>query len=616
MSASSLFPDLPAAPGEQKSTSTFGSTQSLYRKYRPQTFEASDLVGQEAIVRTLRNAIRLDRVAHAYLFTGPRGTGKTTTARLLAKAVNCLDPDPDARPCNRCAACVAINTGATTDIIEIDAASNRGIDDIRELRERVKFAPTFLKTKFYIVDEAHQITGAAANAFLKTLEEPPPHTKFILATTDPEQLLPTIVSRCQRFDFKRFSRATIDEHLARVARQEGIPIDAGALSVIGEHAGGSMRDALGILDQLASYREQSEGDDDHTIGAEDVRNLLGVARSERVLRLAHALAESDAGAGLAIINQAFEAGEDPRQLNRQLVALLRAIMFRVAGNIPGADPDIEQLAERFPLGVIARHSARFSEIDYRIRHASLPQLPLEIAFVQATLDSGTIQTRSIAAVAQPEPTRGSERRIDQESKPDIPMSRPGDTTTSQSGHSDSQPMKTRKEAVRSKTENQTISNSASPSEPSPPVSSPGPITVDLLHDLWTKIRLDVKARDRRIEALLSSCDPAGVDGSSITLITSYKFHLEKMNEDATRELLENVIGRLVNRTVSVKTEMRGASPVQPPVRNVVNETRNPPYQIDKQESESSIANERSAEDRTVIEAARNIFDAEELTPRS
>lgn len=145
MTASSLFPDLPNTPEEGGSTTSFGSTQSLYRKYRPQTFEADDLVGQDAIVRTLRNAIRLDRVAHAYLFTGPRGTGKTTTARLLAKAVNCLDPDPDARPCNRCAACVAINTGATTDIIEIDAASNRGIDDIRELRERVKFAPTFLK---------------------------------------------------------------------------------------------------------------------------------------------------------------------------------------------------------------------------------------------------------------------------------------------------------------------------------------------------------------------------------------------------------------------------------------------------------------------------------------
>ncbi|MCA9860206.1 MAG: DNA polymerase III subunit gamma/tau, partial [Thermomicrobiales bacterium] len=273
MSASSFFADHPASDTDGNATArSLGATQSFYRKYRPQTFESDDLVGQDAVVRTLKNAIRLDRVAHAYLFTGPRGTGKTTTARLLAKAVNCLDPDPDARPCNQCAACIAINTGATTDIIEIDAASNRGIDDIRELRERVKFAPTFLRTKFYIVDEAHQITGAAANAFLKTLEEPPPHTKFILATTDPEQLLPTIVSRCQRFDFKRFSLETMIDHLERIATAENVPIARDALLVIGEHAGGSMRDALGLLDQLASYQDQS-GTESSTIEAADVRNL-------------------------------------------------------------------------------------------------------------------------------------------------------------------------------------------------------------------------------------------------------------------------------------------------------------------------------------------------------
>ena len=266
VSASSLFPDLPASPsGRDAVSSSLGVTQSLYRKYRPLTFDSVDLVGQESIVRTLRNAIRLDRVAHAYLFTGPRGTGKTTTARLLAKAVNCLDPDPDARPCNRCAACVAINNGSTTDVIEIDAASNRGIDDIRELRERVKFAPTFLKTKFYIVDEAHQITGAAANAFLKTLEEPPAHTKFILATTDPEQLLPTIVSRCQRFDFKRISPEAAIGRLTTVANAEGIPIEADALTAIARACRWQLAGcawaarSIGIL-QAAGGRQRRQSD--------------------------------------------------------------------------------------------------------------------------------------------------------------------------------------------------------------------------------------------------------------------------------------------------------------------------------------------------------------------
>src|SRR5215210_100182 len=227
------------------------STSSLYRKYRPQSFDSDELVGQEHIVRTLQNAVRLDRVAHAYLFSGPRGTGKTTTARVLAKAINCLHEDPAQRPCNVCANCRAINTGASPDFIEIDAASNRGIDDIRDLRERVRYAPAQLRSKVYIIDEAHQITGAAANAFLKTLEEPPAHTRFILATTDPEELLSTIVSRCQRFDFRRVSADNIVRRLQTVAALEGVSVDADALRLIARHATGSLRDALGLLEQLS-----------------------------------------------------------------------------------------------------------------------------------------------------------------------------------------------------------------------------------------------------------------------------------------------------------------------------------------------------------------------------
>src|SRR5215217_5845871 len=233
------------------------STSSLYRKYRPQSFDSDELVGQEHIVRTLQNAVRLDRVAHAYLFSGPRGTGKTTTARVLAKAINCLHDDPGLRPCNTCLNCQAINAGASPDVIEIDAASNRGIDDIRDLRERVRYAPAQLRSKVYIIDESHQITGAAANAFLKTLEEPPAHTRFILATTDPEELLPTIVSRCQRFDFRRVSLDDIVRRLQTVASLEGVSVDADALRLIARYATGSLRDALGLFERLALGPEMS-----------------------------------------------------------------------------------------------------------------------------------------------------------------------------------------------------------------------------------------------------------------------------------------------------------------------------------------------------------------------
>ncbi|HET7092350.1 MAG TPA: DNA polymerase III subunit gamma/tau, partial [Thermomicrobiales bacterium] len=388
MSVSLPFESPDAASSAAAATSSPpAEPTSLYRKYRPQSFDDHDLVGQDHIVRTLRNAIRLDRVAHAYLFCGPRGTGKTTTARVLAKAVNCLDPDPDRRPCNACANCLAIARGATTDIVEIDAASNRGIDDIRDLRERVKYAPSQLKVKFYIVDEAHQITGAAANAFLKTLEEPPAHTRFVLATTDPEELLPTIVSRCQRFDFRRIGADAMIGRLRAVADFEAIPITDDALAVIVRHATGSLRDGLGLLDQLALHHADRPADESEPapIEAEDVRAALGLSRNDRVEALVEALAAADATAALSTVNRAIEQGDDPRQLNRQLVAYLRQLLVHRAGAGVDVDERAASLAARFELSALADLARRFSEIDYRIKHAPYGQLPLEIALVEACL---------------------------------------------------------------------------------------------------------------------------------------------------------------------------------------------------------------------------------------
>jgi len=613
-------------------------TQSLYRKYRPKSFDSAELVGQEHIVRTIRNAIRQNRVAHAYLFCGPRGTGKTTTARLLAKAVNCLDPEVMNRPCNSCTSCIAINSSATSDVIEIDAASNRGIDDIRDLRERVKYAPTQLQTKFYIIDEAHQITGAAANAFLKTLEEPPPHTKFVLATTDPEELLSTIVSRCQRFDFRRISIEATIARLRGVAAAERIPITDEALETIARHATGSLRDALGLLDQLAVYGEHEDASE--SITADSVRALLGVSRNDRVERLIEALADRNASLALGAVNEAVESGEDPRQLNRQLVAYLRILLHERAGGSPDADNRAKELAARFELPELGRLARIFSETDYKIRHSPYAQLPLEIALVDAIVGgaepfAASAQPRSSAPQsAAPPPIRPSDDHL---------MAAPPTTALKdrlrQGGRGNHLHVVAPGESAPE--EPVVLSAPASDSAKSPAlpvVTSPqasGELSVGQLADLWLQIRNDVKAVNRRIEALLASIDPVAVSGANITLAAAYDFHRKRMNEDEVRGVVEDAISRIVGQRVTIQCVLRGEDVAATPQTAVgapapaVEKTvfQSPPDEPISVPSQPAADNGDSAIAATVgeldtaeeherdlqrLQAAKNIFDAEEV----
>jgi DNA polymerase-3 subunit gamma/tau len=615
----SLFnPDEPGSDQSQASVtgSTWakpertGHTQSLYRKYRPQSFDAIELVGQEHVVQTLRNAILLDRVAHAYLFCGPRGTGKTTTARLLAKAVNCLDPDPLKRPCNECVSCQAINNGAATDVIEIDAASNRGIDDIRELRERVKYAPTQLKTKFYIIDEAHQITGAAANAFLKTLEEPPAHTKFILATTDPEELLQTIISRCQRFEFRRIDVESIVQRLRTVAEAEGLTVEDDALMSIARHATGSLRDALGLLDQLAVYREVEPGADARTIDVAAVRSVLGVSRNERVESLVKALADRDATLALETVNSAVEAGEDPRQLNRQLVGYLRVLLHQRAGGSPDADERATELAQRFELLELAQLARTFSEIDFRIRHASYSQLPLEVALVEGVL-------RMDAEIEQPAQVQAPAGQARERPARALREEPPVEETASTRLRDKVRANSTSTGSVKS------VAPAATPAPISNGDASGSALSVDQLADLWQRIRDDVKAVNRRVEALLSTIDPVAVDGDEITLASPYEFHRSKLNNDDARVVVEDVINRLTGRRVHITCILR--EEITPPKRqtppaapvNIDNHVDEPTAETtsaddleDVMPAVENLPPDEAAQQR--ISAAKNIFDAEEV----
>lgn len=595
---------------------------ALYRKYRPQSFDSDDLFGQDHVVHTLRNAIALDRIAHAYLFCGPRGTGKTTTARILAKAVNCDDPNPMKRPCNVCPSCVAINTGATTDVIEIDAASNRGIDDIRDLRERVKYSPTQLRTKFYIIDEAHQITGAAANAFLKTLEEPPAHTKFILATTDPEDLLQTIVSRCQRFDFRRIPLEAMIANLSKIADAENIQIDDKARSMIARHATGSLRDAQGLLDQVAVYRENAD-DSATRVTADLVRTILGVSRNDRVETIATALADRDPAIGVRAIGEAVADGEDVRQLARQLLTYMRELLLERSGGMSDLDGDGKALAKRFELGELAELTKLLGDIDFKVKHATIAQLPLEIAVVEGAMrgslppKSQHVRTEQPPAVspAQEIPmkpagsgslinrVRSGERRQPTEATKPVNESRPpARPATSQAP--DAQTTQPHTPAVSAP--------AADTSARSVDVGQPGELTIDSVRNRWGQIKADVSAVNVRVGALMSEMDPAAVEGNKVILTVPYPFHAGKMNSDDTRPVVEQILTRVMGSTMSLECfttddfRKRGTRVVAPAPQSQGDDRVAEAVHHAPDESQAMVDPTES------LNALRNIFDAEEI----
>jgi DNA polymerase-3 subunit gamma/tau len=359
----------------------------LYRKYRPQKF--AEIIGQEHVIQTLSNALSSDLVSHAYIFSGPRGSGKTTIARLLAKAVNCHDRKAGTfEPCNQCPSCLEIGEGRSLDLIEIDAASHRGIDEIRELRDGIKFAPVKEKYKIFVIDECHQLTKEAANALLKTLEEPPSHAVFILATTEIHKMIPTIISRCQRFDFRKLTFDEIVNRLDIVSKKEKAKIDKSALGLIALNSGGSVRDAESLLDQVLTFAgtlSQTE------IKAEHIKELLGLADMAMIGEFFDFISKKDEKGAIEFLGKTFEKGYDPQEFSKALVSYLRQAMLLkinseainpvIIGLTKEEQNKIREQVKEISSSDIKYALGLFMEADNKIKYSSIPQLPLEMAIV-------------------------------------------------------------------------------------------------------------------------------------------------------------------------------------------------------------------------------------------
>ncbi len=355
------------------------SYQALYRVWRPQRF--ADVIGQEHITKTLQNALLQGKTTHAYLFTGPRGTGKTSAAKIFAKAVNC-ERAPVSEPCNECPSCRGITDGSIADVIEIDAASNNGVDEIRDIRDKVKFAPSVAKYKVYIIDEVHMLSIGAFNALLKTLEEPPGHVIFILATTEPHKIPLTIISRCQRFDFKRISALSIVERMKTIIAETGVRCDDQALKIIARAAGGGMRDALSLLDQAISF-----SDDDVTV--EDALTVTGSVSQSLLLDLAHAVENSDVAAGLTALEELMSQGKDPVRFIEDFIMFYRdLLLYKTAPDLEESfervslNDDFRALADRVGYNEIYKIIEILNKAQQEMRWTTNPKIFLEVAIVK------------------------------------------------------------------------------------------------------------------------------------------------------------------------------------------------------------------------------------------
>jgi DNA polymerase III subunit gamma/tau len=515
---------------------------SLYRRHRPRTF--ADVVGQEHVVRTLRNAVERDKVHHAYLFVGSRGTGKTSMAKILAACLNCVN-GPTVEPCGVCESCVAIHNATSLDVIEMDAASNNSVDDIRDLREKVGFAPVSGRSKVYILDEAHMLSTAAWNAFLKTLEEPPPHTIFVLCTTEAQKVLPTVVDRCHRFDFTRPGADQIAAVLRRVADQETIEVDDNALALIARAATGSFRDALGTLEQLVTYSGE-------TIALDDVLAVLGVVGGDLLFDAIEAIAAGDAAAALRASARLVASGRDPGVIFRDLEAHARELLVvQVLGEVPRE------------LRLAPEHDERLAEQATRVGRADVVRLLDLIAAGLEAMQNGA------------EPRIQLELALVKAAAPDVDPSIPAllariDRLERGAGGTPPPPPPP-PVAPPPTPEPEAIDREPEPApspEPEPAPRANGPIELDGVRALWPAVVETVGAGNGMLAAALAESRPVavGADELVVAFAPDQAFHKRLAEREGNRveaaEAVRTVLGQPLRLAYELRDHLPGAAPPQ------------------------------------------------------
>jgi DNA polymerase-3 subunit gamma/tau len=560
------------------------SYQVLARKWRPQTFDA--VVGQDAITRTLRNALTSGRIAHAYLFAGPRGIGKTTTARLLARALLCT-ARTGPEPCGKCAVCVEGLAGTLVDVIEIDGASNRGIEEIRTLRENVKYTPARGRYKVYIIDEVHQLTEAAFNALLKTLEEPPPHIVFVLATTDPREIPATVLSRVQRFDFRPIAPDALRSSLEHILNKEQIPFEPAALPVIVRAAEGSLRDALSLLDTAIAYG-------DGRLEAETTAKLLGATAPVTVRAFATAIVGHDTGAALEAIDRAARDGEDLLAFTRDVIELLRlTLVLKAAPNAKPADlthsegNELRKLGEGASLDEILYVLRAFLEADALMRESPHPRVELEIATVRATrrpvpqalddvlrrVDEAQREIRQHALATPTAAAPASQASLLSAFEPSAPRAEPRRPAAPPPSTAPASRLAT---PAPPPAQRPSTSAPQSAPPPAPAASAAAPEPTQELATAWERVVDEVMKRKPTLGAVLMQARPSGVSDRELTIVLlGNHFHREMLADVANRELVVQAVRRCVAGAERVNVvaggEAGGAIATHPAVQAAIAE---------------------------------------------